>query len=243
MQFSKKDLFTIPNILTYIRLICVPIFVGVMIAFAVNKSAFQYLWAGFGLFLFASITDIADGYIARHFNMISDIGRVLDPVADKLLQCFALIMLVVVGGVHYVFAIFLVIKEVYMGVSSKYFMRASKRQVQQQSNKWGKAGASINFAGILIAFIVPLKDRYDWVKYVYIADVVILSAGMVLAVIAAVQYTYRYYQQLKQLRESGVLDTLDKFGNPLPVDIEKIDDNCTQSDQTKCDKGSTDENV
>ncbi len=233
MQFSKKDLFTIPNILTYIRLICVPIFIGVMIAFALDKTAYQYLWAGFGLFLFASITDIADGYIARHFNMISDIGRVLDPVADKLLQCFALIMLVVVGGVHYVFAIFLAIKEIFMGVSSKYFMRASKRQVQQQSNKWGKAGAAINFAGITVAFAVPFKASYDWIKYIEIADIVILSVGMIMAVIAAVQYTIGYSRQLKAVRESGILDKLDKFGNPLAEDIEV----------TNNDEGNQDSNV
>ena len=64
MQFSKKDLFTVPNILTYIRLICVPIFIGVMIAYCIDKTATQYLWAAFGLFVFASATDIADGYIA-----------------------------------------------------------------------------------------------------------------------------------------------------------------------------------
>ena len=68
MQFSKKDAFTVPNVLTYIRLLCVPVFIGMMIAYCVDKTATEYLWAAFGLFVFASATDIADGYLARRFN-------------------------------------------------------------------------------------------------------------------------------------------------------------------------------
>lgn len=209
MKFSKKDIFTIPNILTYVRIICIPFFVWMMSEYYLDRQSTQYLWAGFGLFVFASITDVVDGYIARHFNQVSDIGKVLDPIADKVLQCVALIMLVcVLQGVYFVFMALLIVKEIYMGVSSRYFMVKSKSQINQQSNKWGKAGAAINFVGIVLAFVVPLKDvaGYDWARYVYVADVGILSAGMVLAVIAAAQYTYRYAQDLKRLRESGALD-------------------------------------
>ena len=73
MKFSKRDAFTIPNILTYIRLLCLPFFLWMMFAYFADREASQYLWAGFGLFVFASATDIADGWIARHFNMVSDI--------------------------------------------------------------------------------------------------------------------------------------------------------------------------
>lgn len=209
MKFSKKDIFTIPNILTYVRIICIPFFVWMMSEYYLDRQATQYLWAGFGLFVFASITDVVDGYIARHFNQVSDIGKVLDPIADKVLQCVALIMLVcLLQGVYFVFMALLIVKEVFMAVSSRYFMVKSKSQINQQSNKWGKAGATINFIGIVLAFIVPLKDvaGYEWTRFIYAADVGILSAGMVLAVIAATQYTIRYSGDLRRLRESGALD-------------------------------------
>ena len=209
MKFSKKDIFTIPNILTYVRIICIPFFVWMMSEYYLDRQATQYLWAGFGLFVFASITDVVDGYIARHFNQVSDIGKVLDPIADKVLQCVALIMLVcLLQGVYFVFMALLIVKEIFMAVSSRYFMVKSKSQINQQSNKWGKAGATINFIGIVLAFIVPLKDvaGYEWARFIYAADVGILSAGMVLAVIAATQYTIRYSRDLRRLRESGALD-------------------------------------
>lgn len=209
MKFSKKDAFTIPNILTYVRLLCLPFFLWMMFAYYADPSRGEYLWAGFGLFVFASATDIADGWIARHFNMVSDIGKVLDPVADKLLQCFAMLTLGIIGNMHWAFIGIIIFKEIFIGVTSKYFMRASKRQVEQMANKWGKAAAFTNFIGITLAFLVNLHEA------VYYVDLVILIAGSVLAVIAAVQYTYKYEKSLLRYKRSGILDELDPNGEPL----------------------------
>lgn len=209
MQFSKKDAFTVPNILTYIRLVCVPVFIGMMIAYCVDNTATQYLWAAFGLFVFASATDVADGYIARRFNLISDIGKVLDPVADKLLQGFSILMLGISGNVHWAFVAIIVAKEIFIGITSKYFMRASKRQVEQMANKWGKYAALTVFIGLFFAFLVPFSN------VIKIADFVILCIGSVLAIAAATQYTVIYCKQLSQVRKSGILEVLDKNGDPL----------------------------
>lgn len=212
MKFKKEELFTIPNILTYIRLIAMPFFVWMMAEFAVNKDAMHYYWIGLAIFAFAEITDVCDGYIARHFNMISDIGKVLDPIADKLLQCFAILMLSICGLMHWIFAVIIIVKEVYLGVSSKYFMRASKRQVEQKSNKVGKAGASIYFIGIVLAFFTVFH------KVIYIIDTVILVIGSILGIYAAIQYTVIYCKQLKKIKESGILATLDRYGNPIIIE-------------------------
>ena len=229
MEFRKKDLFTIPNILTYIRLICIPIFMGLMIAYyladpsSATVKSDTLMWASFGVFLFAEITDICDGYIARHFNQISDIGKVLDPIADKVLQCVAMLMLCICANIHWAFAIVIIVKEVYMGVTSKYWMRASKRQVEQKSNKIGKAGAFIYFAGILLSFFTHKHEIIYWV------DFALLIIGSVMAVVAAAMYTVIYQKKLKDVRASGILDTLDRYGNPLPIaisgDVENATDN------------------
>ncbi len=210
MEFKKEDLFTIPNILTYIRLICIPVFVWLMAEFYVAKTD-AYMWASFGVFFFAELTDICDGYIARHFNQVSDIGKVLDPIADKLLQCVAVLMLCICGNIHWAFAIVIIVKEVYMGVTSKYWMRASKRQIEQKSVKIGKAGAAIYFFGILLSFFTLKNDIVKWI------DIVILIVASALAIAAAIVYTVIYAKKLKEVRESGILDTLDRYGRPLPV--------------------------
>ena len=235
MKFKKEELFTIPNILTYIRLIAIPFFVWMMAEYAADKDALKYLWAGIGIFVFAEITDICDGYIARHFNQISDIGKILDPIADKVLQCVAMLMLCICGNLHWIFAVVIIVKEIYMGVTSKYYMRASKRQVEQKSNKVGKAGAAIYFIGIALAFFAGLHE------IVFYVDTAILAIGSILAIIAAVQYTVIYNGQLRKVRESGILDKLDRLGNPLPEVVEREEK--SQADDTQSDISESDAQV
>lgn len=74
----KEDLFKIPNILCYIRILLVPFFIYLYLS--------EYYWQSAVVLIVASLTDIADGYIARHFHMITDWGKFIDPVADKLMQ-------------------------------------------------------------------------------------------------------------------------------------------------------------
>ena len=236
MKFDKKDMFTIPNILTYIRLICVPIFIGFMIASIVNKAEDPngiYHFVAFLIFIFASITDIVDGHIARKYNLITDIGKVLDPVADKLLQCFTILLLSISVNTWFVwvFAGVLIFKEIFMGVTSKYYMRASKRQVEQKSNKVGKSGAAMNFAGLIVTFglYVPnFLGLFDFPEIllgkggiVYYLDMVYLFVCIGVQIYAATQYTLIYNKQLKDLRESGILDTLDRYGNPISQEVEE----------------------
>ena len=235
MKFKKEELFTIPNILTYIRLIAIPFFVWMMAEYAADKDALKYLWAGIGIFVFAEITDVCDGYIARHFNQISDIGKILDPIADKVLQCVAMLMLCICGNLHWIFAVVIIVKEIYMGVTSKYYMRASKRQVEQKSNKVGKAGAAIYFIGIALAFFAGLHE------IVFYVDTAILAVGSILAIIAAVQYTVIYNGQLRKVRESGILDKLDRLGNPLPEVVEREEK--SQEDDTQSDISESDAQV
>lgn len=204
MKFEKKDLFTIPNILTYIRLIMVPFFVGVMVAYKITN---QYLFLGLGFLLFvvAEITDIVDGFIARRFNMITDIGKIVDPIADKLLQGCALIVLGLISYYFFPFMIILIAKEIYMGLSSHYFMVKSDKRVEQKSNWVGKLGAVFNFITILIGFGVGAKEFFgmeipNWIQISIVAiNAVFMVPAIVFAIYAAVNYTRIYKKQLDKI--------------------------------------------
>lgn len=228
MKFSRKDIFTIPNILTYIRLLCVPVFFVLMVMFCIDPSATaakSYVWAAFDVFVFAEVTDVVDGFIARRFNMVSDLGKVIDPVADKLCQGFGILML----GVAYIlidrwpimlFAALLIVKEITMGVFSYYFMKASKRQVEQIANKWGKAGSALNFASLVLAYFALGLLCYDGDVYkagdiIYWIAVAVFVAGALIALYNVVNYNVGYYRDLCRVRESGILEKLDDKGNPL----------------------------
>jgi CDP-diacylglycerol--glycerol-3-phosphate 3-phosphatidyltransferase/cardiolipin synthase len=83
---------TIPNYITIFRILLIPVYVGLMVYYADTMKEI-YLWWAFGVFLFASLTDGIDGWIARRFNQKSELGAILDPLADKGLILSAIFVL------------------------------------------------------------------------------------------------------------------------------------------------------
>lgn len=81
----KKEVFTIPNLLSFFRLALIPVY---MVVYLNATEDYQYYIAG-GILTVSCLTDAVDGKIARHYNMISTVGKILDPLADKITQ-FAL---------------------------------------------------------------------------------------------------------------------------------------------------------
>lgn len=103
-MLSKKNL---PNTLTYSRIVIIPLFVAVFYW----DSPISH-WIAAGLFVYASVTDFLDGYYARAWNVTSNIGRFLDPIADKLLVATALMMLVYTKRADVLPAIAIVCREI-----------------------------------------------------------------------------------------------------------------------------------
>ncbi|RIL06154.1 MAG: CDP-diacylglycerol--glycerol-3-phosphate 3-phosphatidyltransferase [Proteobacteria bacterium] len=89
MDISLNTVREIPNYLTYLRLILIPLFVWLMI----EPSRSMVYWAT-AVFVIAAATDYLDGFVARKFGAVSEAGKLLDPLADKLLVMSALVMLV-----------------------------------------------------------------------------------------------------------------------------------------------------
>ena len=116
LSLERKDIFTIPNLLSAFRLLLIPVIV--------------ILYSGYYLYIPAvimlgvsALTDIVDGFIARKFHMTSDVGKVLDPIADKLTQ--AAVALCLLGNYPNMIYLFLLmfVKEVTMGVMGYLSLR------------------------------------------------------------------------------------------------------------------------
>ena len=106
----EKKIITIPNIFSFFRICLIPVLVWL---YGVEHD---YMWAGYILIL-SGITDMVDGYIARHFHMVSNLGKILDPIADKLTQGVMLMCLVIRFPLMIVPFVLLIAKEIYMSVS------------------------------------------------------------------------------------------------------------------------------
>lgn len=144
-RLSKKEIFTIPNILSFFRILLIPIIVILYVR--------EYRYAAVGLIVLSAVTDIVDGWIARSFGMISDFGKLLDPVADKLTQVFMFSCLVI----RYPWAVYLValliIKELFQLVFS---IIVFKRTDVMNSAKWfGKVNTAVIYASMILLFLLP----------------------------------------------------------------------------------------
>ena len=90
IQTRSSHAWSLPNILTYGRVVAVP----VVVAFLFWPGDFWMRWTAFGVFVAAGVTDFFDGYLARIWSQQSSLGRMLDPIADKLLVASVLMVLV-----------------------------------------------------------------------------------------------------------------------------------------------------
>ncbi|MBR1988815.1 MAG: CDP-alcohol phosphatidyltransferase family protein [Clostridia bacterium] len=105
---KNNKIFTIPNILSFFRIVLIP--------FIIWTFFIKEYWLCAGLIVFSGLTDLADGYIARRFNMISPLGKVLDPIADKLTLFAIILSLCMISDVVFIVLVMFVVKEISMGI-------------------------------------------------------------------------------------------------------------------------------
>jgi len=168
---------TVPNVISLARLACAPVFVWLL--------ADDDLLAAAALLAVLGASDWVDGWIARHFDQGSDLGKVLDPVADRILLLVAAVALIVQGSVPLVVGVLVLVRELVVSVAVLVLAAAGARRIDVQ---WvGKAGT------LALMFAFPL---YLWADAVHgdVHDVVLAAAwfmavcGLVLSYYAALTY-------------------------------------------------------
>lgn len=98
-QTNKSLTFSLPNLLTYARILAVPLIVLCFFVEGDLQSSDFARWSALAIFIVASVTDFFDGYLARKWQQTSNIGRMLDPIADKLLVSVVLLLLAAEGAI------------------------------------------------------------------------------------------------------------------------------------------------
>ncbi len=137
----KNAILTIPNILSFFRLCLIPV-----IAWLYCEQE-NFNLAGYMLIL-SGMTDIVDGYIARHYHMISDVGKILDPIADKLTQAVMLICLMVrYPDILWPFVL-MVLKEAFMLISGLLVIK--RTGVVHGANWHGKAATVLLYGTMIL---------------------------------------------------------------------------------------------
>ena len=137
-----------------------------------------------GVYALASLTDVLDGYIARRFNQISDVGKLLDPLADKLMVVTMLVMLVIKGYLPMWVPIAVGLKELIMVLGAALLLKG--KDVVVMANKFGKTATAAFFAGIVLLCLSDL-----WAPLL-IAGRVICYIAVALSVVAMISYARAY---------------------------------------------------
>lgn len=146
----------IPNILTIIRFIFIPF---IIVSIALNNYITAII-----LFTLSSITDVLDGFIARHFNAISDFGKLMDPLADKCTQLSILLTLALKGIIPVWIFVILILKELIM-ISGASFLYGKNLVV---SSKWyGKLTTVLIYLAIILSCLGKVYDLKLIDVYVY----------------------------------------------------------------------------
>ena len=178
MDKYKKKIITIPNILSFFRLCLIP----VIIWFYLGD---EYLLAGIFVII-SGITDIVDGYIARTFHMISDVGKVLDPIADKATQGVVMILLATSFPLMLIPIIITIIKEAFMGISG--YLIIKKRNIVLGANWYGK------LATVLISTMMALHLFWHNINPTLSLITIIISS--IAIILALVLYAIRNFGYL-----------------------------------------------
>lgn len=150
VDYSKR-IITIPNILTVFRLCLIPVLISLYVSAMREHEDHLFLWAA-GVLLLSFLTDVADGFIARTFHMISDLGKMLDPIADKLTQLAMLFCLVFrFFPIMLLPLVLLTVKELVSGVAVLLFMKETGTVA---SADWhGKVSTFLLYAMMLLHLI------------------------------------------------------------------------------------------
>lgn len=168
----------LPNKLTILRVIMIPFFVFFLLS-GVGGSASK--WIALVIFAAASITDTLDGYIARRDNLITDFGKFMDPLADKLLVCSALIALVDLNKIAAWVVIIIIAREF---IISGFRLIAAENGVVIAANYWGKF-KTVSQMIMIILLLIDLGGVFDILEQIFI------WLSLALTVISLITYIWQ----------------------------------------------------
>ena len=171
-----------PNKLTILRVIMIPFFVFFLLADMGNAGKYTALV----LFIAASLTDTLDGYLARKYNQVTNFGKFMDPLADKLLVCSALICLMDVGKLPSWAVIVIISREF---IISGFRLVASDNGIVIAASWWGKS-KTISQMVMIILMIADFGGVFGTL------ETILLYVAVILTVVSMIDYIWKNRQVL-----------------------------------------------
>ena len=177
----------LPNKLTVLRIIMVPFFVFFMLT---DAGGAANKWIALVIFCVASLTDMLDGKIARARGLVTNFGKFMDPLADKLLVCSAMICLIPLGKLTAWFVIVIIAREF---IISGFRLVASDNGIVIAASYWGKF-KTVSQMFMVIVMIMDLGGVFD------VIGTVLMWAALILTIVSLIDYIAKNVEVLTQGR-------------------------------------------
>lgn len=174
-----------PNKLTIARIIMIPFFVAFLM-YDITGNADK--WIALAIFVIASLTDTLDGYLARKYHLVTNFGKFMDPLADKLLVCSALICFTATGQLAAWITIIIIAREF---IISGFRLVASDNGIVIAASYWGKF-KTVSQMAMIIVLIADLGGVFDLI------GTALIWISLALTVISLVDYIVKNKQVLTQ---------------------------------------------
>lgn len=187
----KKEIFTIPNLLSLFRLLLIPVYILIYLK---AQDSVDYYIAG-GILAVSCLTDAIDGQIARRFNMISNLGKILDPLADKATQLALILCLAIRRPILWTLVALFIVKEGFQLVAGLIILQQGK--ILSGALLAGKISTTILFVSLIILVLFPQLDGV-------IVDVITAIDGIALlaSFIGYVRLYYTHSPMIQELEEN-----------------------------------------
>ena len=176
----------LPNKLTTFRVILIPFFVFFMLA--PNMTGINHYIAA-AIFIVASLTDLLDGKIARKYNLVTNFGKFMDPLADKLLVCSAMICLIQTGQLAAWIVVVIIAREF---IISGFRLIASDNGVVIAASYWGKFKTTFQ---MLMVIVLILNVQMPFFQ---ILGKILTYAALILTVVSLIDYIVKNKDVLKE---------------------------------------------
>lgn len=175
----------LPNKLTTLRVIMIPFFVFFLLW--QNGENYTFRMIALALFIIASLTDLLDGKIARKYNLVTNFGKFMDPLADKLLVCSALICLIELNALPAWMVIIIISREF---IISGFRLIASDNGVVIAASYWGKYKTTFQMVSVVLLIL-------DIPALAFVTTICVWIA-LVLTIVSLVDYIYKNHKILTE---------------------------------------------
>lgn len=181
----------LPNKLTMLRVILIPFYIFFTLTeYAGSASP----WIALGIFAVASLTDLLDGKIARKYNLITNFGKFMDPLADKLLTCSAMICFIEKKIMPAWVVIVIIAREF---IISGFRLIASDNGVVIAASMWGKVKTVFQMVMVILMIIYNAKDFVPQLEVLYLPVQIVMYIAMALTIISLVDYLVKNKDVMK----------------------------------------------